>query len=252
MLRAAISLTGPGRHLLIKSLAGGVQPLKNARKNVWYTGENERPPFGEWDAYFSFEIDSMRGKNIYWPQAWLATNLLFPNLTKTPWNSTIFRFDKAIRDTSQLSNKRKFACAFIGKIHPTRLHMLKLLSEMGKVDIFGEASRRKVESKIEIARSYKFLICPENDLYPGYVTEKPVEAYVSTCIPLYSGIDSFGILNSKALVNYANMHSQEEFFNSVRELHTNRDQYESVYSERLFKKRPRLENAVAKIKELLN
>jgi hypothetical protein len=38
------------------------QPSGNARFTIFYTGENERPPFGSWDGYLSFDQHSYGGK----------------------------------------------------------------------------------------------------------------------------------------------------------------------------------------------
>ena len=40
-----------------------------------------------------------------------------------------------------------------------------------------------------VARNYRYFLCFENDLYPGYVTEKPIEAWASGSVPLWRGID---------------------------------------------------------------
>lgn len=250
--RGVVSKTGPGRHLLLTKLAGGVQPNPKARVNIWYTGENQRPPFGSWDGYFSFEIDKMRGKNVYWPQAWLATNFLDKELKQTPWNSTILDVEKSTK-RRPYSNRRKpkFAVAFLGKLHPSRLHLLKAMSHIGKVDIYGIASRKPVESKIEIARNYRFIICPENDLYPGYVTEKAIEAYVSTCIPIYSGLDPLQILNPKAIVNFANILDESVLIEKVSNLNRIQNEYEETFTEPILCKEPSYHDAVLKIQELL-
>lgn len=252
IIRGGISKVGPGRHLLINSIAGGIQPLKNARRNVWYTGENERPPFGTWDAYFSFEIDPMAGKNIYWPGAWGVTNFLFPEVQNTPWNSKILDIDYATKPRGLYKRKKKkFACAFVGKAYPFRLQLLKMISELGNIDIYGEASRRKVSSKYEISRDYKFMICPENDLYPGYVTEKPIEAYISETIPIYSGLDSARMLNPKSIINYANHLSKETFLGEI-ESHLEINKYNAMFKEPIFRKKPTIEFAVSKMQELLS
>jgi hypothetical protein len=147
--------------------------------------------------------------------------------------------------------KKKFACAFVGKAYPFRLQLLKMISELGNVDIYGEASRRKVISKYEIARNYKFMICPENDLYPGYVTEKPIEAYVSETIPIYSGLDSARMLNPKSIINYGNHLSKETFLDEI-ENHLEIDKYNEMFKQPIFRKKPSMVFAIGKMQELLS
>ena len=78
------------------------------------------------------------------------------------------------------------------------------LSKIKNVDVYGAAVRRPIADPSKIAPDYKFILCLENDLYPGYVTEKPFEAYLSGAIPLYYGLDNLGFLNQKSIINSKN------------------------------------------------
>ena len=62
-------------------------------------------------------------------------------------------------------------------------------------------------------------MCFENDIYPGYVTEKPIEAYIGDAIPLYYGLDVANYLNSKAIINltnYNNLSEWKKYINDVK------------------------------------
>ena len=39
-----------------------------------------------------------------------------------------------------------------------------------------------VNDKIDLLKKYKYTLCLENSLMEGYVTEKPIHAYLSGCI----------------------------------------------------------------------
>ncbi len=94
------------------------------------------------------------------------------------------------------------------QLHDNRIDFLALLGTQDKIDVFGrgwenignlpvvQAEKIKgisnifkgtCENKHELLSNYKFTIAYENTAYPGYVTEKIVDAIVSGSIPVYMG-----------------------------------------------------------------
>jgi hypothetical protein len=61
------------------------------------------------------------------------------------------------------------------------------LKSLGEIDVFGKAVSNPISYKDQVARDYKFIVCFENDLFPGYVTEKLIDAYKCGAIPIYWG-----------------------------------------------------------------
>jgi hypothetical protein len=45
----------------------------------------------------------------------------------------------------------------------------------------------KPEEKIQVLSQYKFALCFENCVFPGYVTEKIFDCFLAGCIPIYFG-----------------------------------------------------------------
>jgi hypothetical protein len=54
-----VSMTN-GRHLAKRNLSTGLQPIKTAKKNIWYSGENVRAPQGIWDGFLSFDTNLLK------------------------------------------------------------------------------------------------------------------------------------------------------------------------------------------------
>jgi hypothetical protein len=192
-------------------------------KNVWYTGENLRPPSdNRWNVTLSFEIDETKERNIYLP--FWATRF-GPDLAESVVAQEKFLYPRVLSD-----QREKFACAFIGNPEPTRLSAIKALQKIGKVDLFGAAFNNPVKDKMEILKQYKFNLCFENDLYPGYVTEKVFESWEAGCIPLWWGLDAANYLNPDSVINFAknseaetleliaNLERNEERLNQLRNL----------------------------------
>lgn len=74
------------------------------------------------------------------------------------------------------------------------------------VDAYGEGVGRRVESKIEALRDYRFVIVAENCVSDAYFTEKLIDAFSQGCIPLYRGCPSVGkFFNQWGIYTWRNM-----------------------------------------------
>lgn len=94
------------------------------------------------------------------------------------------------------------------QLHDARLDLLQVLGTRDKIDIYGRgwndtgnmphyhAERLAAiasvfqgpcDDKYEVLSCYKFTIAFENTAYPGYVTEKVIDAIVSASVPVYLG-----------------------------------------------------------------
>ena len=63
-----------------------------------------------------------------------------------------------------------------------------------------------------MAEKYKYTICFENDLYPGYVTEKLLQAYITGTVPIYWGdLGKDNSINRKCFINLKDFSSTEDF-----------------------------------------
>jgi hypothetical protein len=64
-------------------------------------------------------------------------------------------------------------------------------------------SGNKWDVKRRFLSNYKFTIAFENDIYPGYQTEKLYDAMLSDSIPVYCGDPNIGeVFNTKAVINF--------------------------------------------------
>jgi len=171
---------------------------KSMRKKVWYTAENLRMPHSsEFDFHLSFDTETHRGKNIYFPLWVVELGKDFSEAQKT---------QVLLMQPREISaGIRKFACIVINNPEPVRMNFLAELQKIGDVDCFGKAFSNPIPNKDDLISNYDFNICFENDLYPGYITEKVVQSYLAGCIPIYYGLDKLGHLNPKAMINVADI-----------------------------------------------
>lgn len=117
------------------------------------------------------------------------------------------------------------------QLHDARLDLLQVLGLRGKVEVFGrgwedtgnlpscQAARlAKIRSvfqgecddKHELLSRYKFTIAYENTAYPGYVTEKVIDAIVAGSVPVYMGApDIAEQLPAEAFIDAKSLNSPE-------------------------------------------
>jgi hypothetical protein len=91
----------------------------------------------------------------------------------------------------------------------------------------------------------------ENDLFPGYVTEKAPEAWATGAIPLYWGSDPAGYLNQKALLNLEKFEDLDEYVSRVGEVAGDSQTWSSIASQPILAKRPSLDDVLAVLRKAL-
>lgn len=221
----------------------GPGQLGEASLRIWFTGENVRPPFGDWDLYLSFDLDSLGGRNQYFPLWWESVGCLGAptfGFTSSPMNIEALLSSRA----PLAAGRRKFVCAFIGNPTPMRLHTIRALESLGQVDIFGRAAGRPVADKSEVAKEYRYMLAFENDIYPGYVTEKVFEAWSCGTVPLWWGLDPSKYVNPNALINLADLESVDHLVDEVSKLEKNREAFEQVNASPILLRGPDLQTLV--------
>lgn len=250
-LRTVASKLGLPEDLDLSSM----QHTKNPRqKRIWFTGENRRPPLDPYDLTLSFDLDPLGGTNVYLPLiltqiGWfkrgqsLSLECRRSGITCTP------NMVKTGRQTN-VAERKRFLCAFIGNSEPTRMRALQVLSSYGEVDIFGSAVGRPVPSKSPIAKDYRFMLCFENDLYPGYVTEKPLDAWLSGCIPLWRGLDQYGVLNPSSVMNAASYDTLDSFVDMVAQVDRNVEDMSAIGSQPLISEHASLSEVLIAIRKV--
>ena len=165
---------------------------------IWYTAENVRTPFNRgYDLHIGFDFEDFGDTVVYLP-LWVI------EMGKTLAEAK--EVQKSLMMSCQVpEDHRKFACIVINNPEPTRMRFLAELQKIGVVDCFGKAFNKPIENKMNLISEYDFNVCFENDLFPGYITEKVVQAYLAGCIPIYYGQDSLAHLNPKAIINVAEL-----------------------------------------------
>jgi len=224
-----------------------------AKNKIWLTLENVRPPaqnnFLITLSYDQFDFDET---NFYLP-AWHMMIGLFGETklegdgfgSKDEINSA--HFDNLIKSRKLLNySERLFACAIIGHPHPVRLKGIQSLNRIDKVDVYGRITGNQVKSKFDIAKKYKFTICFENDYYPGYVTEKLLQAYITGTVPIYWGdLGNDSSINRNCFINMSDFSTSREFIEYVSGI--DESQYKTFFEQPFLKNVPDVSQLMSKL-----
>src|SRR6185312_13316509 len=141
----------------------------------------------------------------------------------------------------------RFCCFVAGKSEPHRNAAMQSLATVGPVDGFGDLFGNPLRrSKYELLPGYRFNLCFENSAFPGYYTEKPVQAWVGGCIPLYYSDPWFRHdFNPKAVINRIDFPSLADFTRHVAEVERSPVLFDALAAEPLLTRRPSLDEPIA-------
>jgi alpha(1,3/1,4) fucosyltransferase len=227
---------------------------RNKVKKIFYTGENLRPNYNECDYSLTFDFDTYNGRNIRLP-LWM---LQIDWFNKINYNNPQFVIPPSELKTSRFSvrPKTKFCSIVFNNPTSTRIEIIDKLSKYKKVDCYGNKTANigyGEDKKYEIVADYKFNICFENTLSPGYYTEKLLHAKVAGCLPLYWADkeckQDFNTLSFLNLNDYSNI---DNFINHIIELDQCEKQYTNIVSQYLFEnKEPSLNSLKDKIQKII-
>lgn len=213
------------------------KPTNKLAKTLWWTFENRRPPSGVFDGTISFDIDSFSDSNFYLPLVYQYLDISGKKERYVRHRRTVQECMEQREINEDLINKKSgFVSIFMNNPHPMRIRVIEELKKIGNVSIYGRFNGRYIKDKIATAKQYKFNLCFENDLYPGYVTEKVLEAWLSESIPLYWGDDAAGVLNENAIVNLQNFSSTQSFLDYIVYLNDSPELMAKIIKQPLFAK----------------
>lgn len=183
---------------------------------VYYTGENLVPDFNVYDYCIGYDRIEFGDRYLRMPDYLMDTRFadtLAPMRTK--------------HDRTDIPTAREGFCAWVcsnGKAADMRDRIFDTLCAYKEVASGGRYRNNVgqpggVEDKIVFLSGYKFALATENISYPGYTTEKIVDAFAAGCIPIYWGDPDVGkIFNTEAFVNLMDYDSLEDAMEEIRRI----------------------------------
>lgn len=201
---------------------------------IFYTGENRRP--WDYDCKYAITFDHYDALNhyrlpLYVLEIWALRNFVgFPPML--------------VGQMQEPKEKTKF-CGFVSS-NPTvgvresifrKIHAYKHIDSAGPVlNTTGYVIPRDgfvgVGRKIEWLRDYKFTLCYENSSYPGYMTEKMMNAFYARSIPIYWGSTTSEVdFNPKAFINWHDDLDDNKLLDKIKEIDNNDDLYNEMVNQ---------------------
>jgi len=231
LLRSSFSVTlSDSPDIVVYSVFGERHRSYKCPK-IFYSGECVRPNFDECDFAFTYDhLDDRRHCRLPLYTFFGADKLAQP---KGPFPICT-------------AEKSEFCCFIVSEPKCSeRNEFFLLLSRYKKVHSGGRFMNniggpipRLVEGrsgKLEFMKQFKFAICFENESYPGYTSEKLVQAMRVNTIPIYWGNPLVGReFNTKSFINCHEFASFEDVITRVIEVDQNQELYRQMMMEPWF------------------
>ena len=213
---------------------------RNKTKKIFYTGENKRPNYNECDYSFTFDFDSYDDKNIRIPLWLLQINFFNKTDYGNPnYTAKVDYLNNIKSNPHYYTTKDKFCVIVNNHLSNRREEVLRLFCKKKETHGYGNIFNNWFygeTQKIDILSKFKFNMCFENTIHPGYYTEKLIHAKAGCTIPIYySDSNVEQDFNIKSFINLNDFDSAEKFVDRVLEIDSNDDLYKQIQHEPLFK-----------------
>lgn len=217
---------------------------KNCKK-IFYTGENQRPNFKKCDYSLTFDYDGYGGKNFRLPLWYLYVDWFN---VKTYDNPEWLIPESYLYGKNEFTQKEKnkFCSIVFGSSVESRLEAIDSISKYKQVDVFGKINKNYFlpdgeKYKLDLISDYKFSLCYENSVYPGYHTEKLLHGKIAGNIPIYYGDKTVtNDFNGDCFIN-ANGMGLEELNEKIKQIDNDDKLYQNILNQPLFTKKINLD-----------
>lgn len=188
----------------------GDEHLKYDCVKIFYTGENQFPDFNLYDYAIGFERLDFGDRYFRLPIYYLY--------------DTDFAAMQMKHEIESLDGKAKF-CSFVYSNNNASPHREQFLDRLNEYKTVSSGGRYRnnvggpVADKLQFQLNHKFSIAFENSSYPGYCTEKLVQAFAARTIPIYWGDPQVGeSFNEDAFINCHRYTSWNEIVEEVKRI----------------------------------
>jgi hypothetical protein len=156
---------------------------------VLYLGENLRPDYSLFDYSITSDTCKYNGRNSYLP-VW---QIFYYDRFHTDLNQKFADvITEVVRRCSAAAipwENRDIEVSYVANNNvPKRVAVISKLQSFGiPIQIYG-SSFRPLQDKPQLYGRSRYVLCPENSFYPGYITEKILEPIFCGCMILYEGM----------------------------------------------------------------
>lgn len=220
------------------TLTFGFKHLKYDCIKIFYTGENVFPNFNICDYAIGPHNLKLEKRYLQLPIYLIKKG----HFIKLPERKKLNKEDLKI--------KKEF-CNFIYSNkngNPIRKEFFDELSKYKNIISAGKFLNNTgyaIKNKIEIQKQCKFTIAFENEKYPGYSTEKIIDAFIARTIPIYWGDETItDNINQKSFIYCNSSKDIPDVIRRIKQIDKNDDLWLKMANEPIF-----LQKDYEKIKE---
>lgn len=196
---------------------------------ICFSGENIRPDFNTFDYFIGFDYIENNDRYLRWPLYYLSRYSYKKALIKHQHPDDSF-YERDFCSVV-VSNGN---CAFRNHVHDL-LNSYKTVKSGGKYKN-NLPNSKPVSDKISFIKKYKFNLAMENEEYPGYVTEKIIDAWAAGCIPIYWGSERiYDEFQKGSFINVSDFRNEKDLLEYIEFVDSNSKEANAMLSTPIFK-----------------
>ena len=208
----------------------GTDYLKYDGIRILFLGEAVAPDFNVYDYAIAFDDIQFGDRYLRYPLCFFKKDMMNLAIKKHTYSDDYYL------------SKKKFCNQLVSNSSGDEIRdrFFEGLSKYKKVDSGGKYKNNMpdglpVANKLSFQQEYRYSLVFENSSFPGYVTEKIMDAFAAATIPIYWGdslIDKE--LNNKAFINCNSMRNVLELIDVIKKIETDEELYLSIMKEPIF------------------
>ncbi len=223
--------------VLFHSIFGGMRQTGGYNcKKIQFLGENRRPHPG---SHFSISFDLPSNKNFRLP-LWQVFLLKEPEVyhnrifgdERIQWSQEEFEEFAAFIVSNPNNFFRNGAFSELNSYKPVKSYGRYMTNDNSLLEYSKDKYWRDAKDAFFLQKPHKFMFAFENTSYPGYCTEKLMDAFLVGAIPIYWGDPKIKKeWNSKAFIE--TMYTPD-WKTQVRDLDLDNNKFKDMYYQPIF------------------
>jgi len=204
--------------------------LKYTGVRIWLTGENLIPDFNTSDYAIGFNDIHFGDRYLRWP--------LYR------WHQTISECEnnrKRAIESNAASRRTRLCACVISNVSKRQGPLVEICDALDGYQgmTYGGRWRNniggRVKDKLALLHEHKFTLAFENTAYPGYTTEKIIDAFLAGTIPIYWGDPAITQhFNSKAFIQCKEGEPIAAVVQRIKKINESTECYEAMLNEPIF------------------
>ena len=242
--------------LIIYSCFGNENKMYNHCKKIFYTGECIRPDYNHCDYSITFDFDSYEDRNIRIPLWYFYIDWFSIKTYGNPEYLIPVNYLTGENEFTKKEKNKFCSAVFSQNRDDIRFDFVNRLKSYKDVDCYGKIHVNSLPDgeryKMDIISDYKFNMCFENTIYPGYFTEKLLHAKIAGCLPIYYSDKSYSNdFNPNGCINLIDFENQESLIEYIKEIDSDYSLYQKISKEPLFEKIPDLGDLIKLLNKII-